>query len=135
MQATKKADLRRRFPFIDDGCKFNIGDGWFQIIAGFCGAARLHSDDTFRITQLEFRDGKLNIEYVGRGGSYLDKLVAWAEIRSMHACEQCSKEFKADYQKGTRICQVGNRKARLCPDCWGWYELLPDSSREAVFAL
>ncbi len=135
MQATKKADLRRRFPFIDDGCRFNFGDGWFSVVAGFCEAARLQSDSTLRITQLESRDGKLNIEYAGRGGSYFDKLVARAEIRSMHTCEQCANECRADYATGTRMCQIRDRKTRLCPDCWGWYMALSDLSREEVFAL
>ncbi|TSC83292.1 MAG: hypothetical protein G01um101419_46 [Parcubacteria group bacterium Gr01-1014_19] len=135
MNSEKVADLRTRFPFIGAECRFNFGDGWFAIVAGFCGAAKFRMDETFRITQLECRDGKLNIMYVGHGGSAMDKLVAWAEIRSVHTCEHCGHEFKSGYGSGTRICSVRGRKVRMCPGCLERYETLLSLGREMALNL
>lgn len=136
MTEEKKAELLKRFPFIDAGCKINFGDGWAKIIMGFCGAVRYLSAGAFRITELESRDGKLNIEYANdRNNSVLDKAVAHVEIRSTHACEHCGQERPANRTASTLIWRISNRGVRLCRECVDRYETQKASGREVAFKI
>ncbi len=136
MTADKIVELLKRFPFVEPECKFNFGDGWAKIIMGFCGAVRFLSADALRITQLESRDGKLNIEYVSDcNNSALDKTVARAEMRSVNICEHCGHEFPSNYTLGTRMHMIRNREVRLCPVCVDQYMTLRLQGNETAFKI
>lgn len=135
MSPAKVADLRARFPFIDVGCKLDFGDGWFKLVAGFCGAAKFWMDDTFRITQMESHNGELKIRYVGRGGCEMDKMVARAELRSTMTCEHCGLLATQRTVRGFGMWWVRGRERRICPACRDLYQTLPKSSRDIVFQL
>lgn len=135
MNLEKVAEIRQRFPFIDDKCKFNFGDGWAKIVMGFCGTVRFLAVDGFRITQLELRYGQLNIEYVneGRGNSALDKLVAQAEIRSKNTCECGDHQLQTESAPEVHVWWIRGQERRLCQDCQDRYWGLYNEGREKMF--